>query len=126
MATTDWSFDQRMPALAFAGIWIFVFTKSIKLIGHFVRYPIDFFLLPVSVAFGYVHGVIKLIGLFTLSEVSQDPEDVYNTEGQQANAGLETAWGSREGADTDDRYRMIRLPPYVLDEDDGPMHLASG
>jgi len=32
------------------------------------------------------------------------------------NNHFQTAWGSREGADTDDKYRMIRLPPYDSDE----------
>jgi len=51
----------------------------------------DIVFIPVYVSFGYFHGLIKLYGLFTLSE---------------------TTWGSRAGADEDDRMRMIRLPRY--------------
>ncbi|KAF2148334.1 glycosyltransferase family 2 protein [Myriangium duriaei CBS 260.36] len=91
-ATNDWPSEDRTRVLMAAGFWIFGFAKTVKLLGHFVRYPADLTMLPISVLFGYVHGVIKLIGLFTL---------------------FETAWGSREGADEDDRLRMIRLPPYM-------------
>ncbi|GAB7344115.1 hypothetical protein MBLNU457_2015t1 [Dothideomycetes sp. NU457] len=91
-STETWSPEARSQIRVLAAIWIFVFAKSIKLMGHWIRYPADLFLLPLSILFGYLHGVIKLAGLLTLSE---------------------TAWGSRDGADLDDRYRMIRLPPYL-------------
>lgn len=68
-ATVDWSAEPRKIVLIGAAVWIFVFAKSVKLMGHFVRYPVDLFMLPVSIIFGYVHGVIKLIGLITLGEV---------------------------------------------------------
>ncbi|TKX19290.1 hypothetical protein C1H76_8475 [Elsinoe australis] len=90
-ATETWASDYQILVRTFAAIWIFVFAKSVKLMGHFIRYPADLILLPISILFGYLHGIIKLIGLCTLSE---------------------TAWGSREGADTDNRFRMIRLPSY--------------
>jgi len=48
--------------------WI-VFSKFIKLITHFARYPVDLFLWPVSVLFGWFHGAIKFYALATLSEV---------------------------------------------------------
>lgn len=50
--------------------WTFLFSKTVKLWGHFFRYPVDIMFIPVYVAFGYFHGLIKLWGLFTLSEVS--------------------------------------------------------
>lgn len=93
-ATENVSTDVRSHILIAMAMWIFVFAKSIKLMGHWIRYPVDLTLLPISVLFGYIHGLIKLAGLFTLSE---------------------TAWGSRDGADEDNRYRMIRLPSYGSD-----------
>ncbi|KAL6713840.1 hypothetical protein ACLMJK_008334 [Lecanora helva] len=51
---------------------------------------IDFFLLPVSVLFGYLHGLVKAWAMVTLNV---------------------TAWGTRDGADDDDAYRMIRMRP---------------
>ncbi|GAM90746.1 hypothetical protein ANO11243_087910 [Dothideomycetidae sp. 11243] len=96
LATRDWVAADRTLALVFAGFWIFGFAKTVKLVGHFGRYPKDLALLPISILFGYAHGIIKLIGLCTL---------------------YETAWGSREGADEDDRIRMIRLPPYMPTND---------
>lgn len=68
-ATADWPAESRQIARILAGVWIFLFAKSIKLMGHFIRYPADFFMLPVSIAFGYVHGILKLAGLLTLHEV---------------------------------------------------------
>jgi cellulose synthase/poly-beta-1,6-N-acetylglucosamine synthase-like glycosyltransferase len=63
-------------------------SKAVKLGGHFIRYPVDICLLPISILFGYFHGIIKLYAAMTLHV---------------------TAWGSREGADTDDGYRMRHL-----------------
>jgi len=57
--------------LAFAG-WM-TFSKFIKLVTHFVRYPVDIFLWPVSILFGWFHGGIKYYALATLSEVSLTP-----------------------------------------------------
>ena len=69
-ATEILSTDMRTKVLLAIGFWIFVFAKSIKLMGHWIRYPADIALLPLSILFGYMHGFIKLIGLLTLSEVS--------------------------------------------------------
>ncbi|KAF2859621.1 glycosyltransferase family 2 protein, partial [Piedraia hortae CBS 480.64] len=41
-------------------------TKLVKLVPHFWRYPKDLVLVPVSVAFSYLHGVINLYALLTL------------------------------------------------------------
>lgn len=49
--------------------WMLV-SKFIKLLGHYIRYPVDFVLLPVSILFGYFHGLIKLYAAFTLNVVS--------------------------------------------------------
>ncbi|KAF3002637.1 hypothetical protein E8E13_009155 [Curvularia kusanoi] len=62
-----------------------VFAKTIKLIPHLLRNPGDVRFIPVSVAFGYFHNLIKLYGCITVTE---------------------TTWGTREGADTDDNIRM--------------------
>ena len=64
----DWSADQRQVAIWSLMGWM-VFSKFIKLITHFVRYPVDVFLWPVSVLFGWFHGAIKLYAMVTLSEV---------------------------------------------------------
>ena len=71
-ATESWPAKPRRTLLIAVGIWIFVFAKSVKLIGHFVRYPSDIVMLPISILFGYVHGFLKLAGLFTLHEVRMD------------------------------------------------------
>lgn len=48
--------------------WIFI-SKWIKLLGHYLRYPVDVFLLPISVIFGYLHGAIKMYAVMTLNVV---------------------------------------------------------
>jgi hypothetical protein len=49
-------------------MWIFT-SKWIKLLGHYLRYPADVFLLPVSILFGYFHGAIKMYAVMTLNVV---------------------------------------------------------
>jgi hypothetical protein len=68
-ATESWPAESRKIALIAVGIWIFFFAKCVKLLGHFIRYPGDFVMLPISILFGYLHGILKLAGLFTLHEV---------------------------------------------------------
>lgn len=89
-ATENLGPHQQHVALAALACWM-IFSKFIKLIGHFIRYPVDVCLLPVSILFGYFHGLIKFYAMMTLHV---------------------TTWGSRPNADTDDAVRMIRLPPY--------------
>jgi hypothetical protein len=48
-------------------------TKFLKLLGHFIRYPADLYMLPVSIGFGYLHGVIKVYAMCTLNVVSSTP-----------------------------------------------------
>ncbi|KAI4222746.1 MAG: hypothetical protein L6R36_005925 [Xanthoria steineri] len=78
--------SQELGLVVLVG-WIFL-SKFLKLLGHYIRHPIDFLLLPVSILFGYFHGLIKGYAMLSLNV---------------------TAWGSREGADDDDAYRMIRV-----------------
>jgi hypothetical protein len=66
---TDWSAEQRQGAIWALFAWM-VFSKLIKLVTHFVRYPIDIFLWPLSILFGWFHGAIKMYAMATLSEVS--------------------------------------------------------
>lgn len=58
-----------MLALKGLLLWMFI-SKFIKLLGHYIRYPADVVLLPVSVLFGYFHGLIKLYAACTLNVVS--------------------------------------------------------
>lgn len=67
-ATGSWGevfHDRSMTALY---MWIFT-SKWIKLLGHYLRYPADVFLLPVSILFGYFHGAIKMYAVMTLNVV---------------------------------------------------------
>jgi hypothetical protein len=69
-ATADWAPATRYTLLAAEVIFMFCFTKVVKLMGLFRRKPSDIVFLPVSILFGYFHGLIKLYALFTLKEVS--------------------------------------------------------
>jgi len=74
-------------------VWIVFISRLVKYIEHFSRFPQDvkyIFLIPL---FGYFHSlVIKVYAMVTMHV---------------------TTWGSREGADANDNYRMIRLPSYM-------------
>lgn len=50
-------------------IFMFAFTKVVKLMGLFLRNPSDVVFLPVSILFGYFHGLVKLYALVTLNMV---------------------------------------------------------
>jgi len=52
-------------------VFIFAFTKVVKLMGLFRRNPSDVMFLPVSIIFGWLHGLIKLWALCTLNVVRQ-------------------------------------------------------
>ena len=67
-ATFEWTAEDRFLAAMLLLGWM-IFSKFIKLVTHFVRYPVDILLWPVSVLFGWFHGAIKMYALFTLSEV---------------------------------------------------------
>ena len=45
-------------------------SKFLKLLGHYIRHPVDFLLLPVSIIFGYLHGLIKAKAMLSLNVVS--------------------------------------------------------
>ncbi|KAL4951808.1 nucleotide-diphospho-sugar transferase [Aspergillus filifer] len=86
--TSTWSEEAHIWAMSSLGAWMFV-SKFIKLLGHYIRFPVDWVFLPVSILFGYFHGAIKMYAVMTLSA---------------------TTWGSREGADDFDEERMKRRP----------------
>ena len=69
LGTADWPADQASAALWGLLGWM-IFAKFIKLITHFLRYPVDILFWPVSILFGWFHGAIKYYALATLSEVS--------------------------------------------------------
>lgn len=68
-ATADWEMQNRRYAFWAQVVFMFGFTKVVKLMGLFLRNPSDIFYLPVSVLFGYFHGLIKLYALVTLNMV---------------------------------------------------------
>ena len=69
-ATDGWELQHRRYAFWSQFVFMFAFTKVVKLVGLFVRNPSDIMFLPVSIVFGYFHGLIKLYAFFTLKMVS--------------------------------------------------------
>ncbi|KAK3938919.1 Hyaluronan synthase [Diplogelasinospora grovesii] len=90
LATENWQPTNRHALLAAEIIFMFSFTKVVKLMGLFRRNPKDIIYLPVSILFGYFHGFIKLYALFTLKE---------------------TSWGSRADGDEHNTFRLQEKPP---------------
>jgi hypothetical protein len=68
VGTSEWPVEQASFAIKALLIWM-LFSKFIKLITHFVRYPVDILLWPVSILFGWFHGIIKVYAMVTLNEV---------------------------------------------------------
>jgi hypothetical protein len=75
---------------AFIAVCIFIFgiAKIVKFYEYYTRQPMDLLLFPIELLFGQLHMLLKIYCLFTINE---------------------TAWGSREGADDDNKERMKRL-----------------
>ncbi|EGS17012.1 polysaccharide synthase-like protein [Thermochaetoides thermophila DSM 1495] len=88
--TEGWNMRDRYILLGAEIAFMFGFTKVVKLVGLFRKNPKDIMFLPVSILFGYFHGLIKLYALFTLKE---------------------TSWGSREDGDEHNTFRLQEKPP---------------
>ena len=108
--TEKWEPRNRYILLGAEIAFMFGFTKVVKLVGLFRRNPSDILFLPVSILFGYFHGLIKLWALFTLKEVcgapcspAQDPS--------HSNWISQTSWGSREDGDEHNTFRLQEKPP---------------
>ena len=69
-STVAWSYDAQILGLGILLSWMLM-SKFLKLLGHYIRHPVDFLLLPVSIIFGYLHGLIKAKAMLSLDVVSQ-------------------------------------------------------
>lgn len=107
--TADWDPKARQQVLWAQIVFLFGFTKTIKLVGLFRRYPSDIKFLPVSIAFGWFHGLIKLYALSTLKMVRLLTEQ-NNTRSGRLLTRFQTSWGSRADGDTNDDIRLTRRP----------------
>lgn len=88
-ATQEWDPVSRNYAFWAQVVFLFGFTKVVKLVGLFLKNPSDLMFLPASILFGYFHGLIKLYALCTLRM---------------------TSWGSRPDGDANDNARLSRRP----------------
>lgn len=67
--TWEWSSGDKWNAYYLLAAWMTA-SKFVKLVPHFIRFPVDIFLWPASVLFGWCHGIIKWHAMLTLNEVS--------------------------------------------------------
>ena len=61
--------SDKVIALGLFFLWL-AFAKTVKLWGHFYRYPSDLKYIPLAIAYGYFHGLIKLAALLSIQTVS--------------------------------------------------------
>ena len=66
-----------MLGLAILLSWMLM-SKFLKLLGHYIQYPVDFLLLPISIIFGYIHGLIKAKAMLSLTAVSPHSLSITN------------------------------------------------
>lgn len=64
----NWNGNSQNLGFVMLMSWMFT-SKFIKLMGHYIRYPVDFLLLPISIVFGYLHGLIKVYAMISLNVV---------------------------------------------------------
>jgi hypothetical protein len=103
--------QQIVRLLFFA--WVIFVCRIIKYMEHFARYPEDLRYILLIPLFGYFHCCfIKVYAMLTMHIVSAKYPSVIG-EGRVADRVFpQTTWGSRAGADADDRWRLIPLPGY--------------
>lgn len=107
--TADWKIESRQYAFWSQFIFMFAFTKVVKLVGLFRRNPSDIKYLPVSIIFGYLHGLIKVYALLTLNMVSE-VQRIFAVRGLDPLTETQTSWGSRPDGDDNDSSRLVPLP----------------
>ena len=62
------------------GIWL-VLTKTLKLVPHLTRHPLDIVYLPASIVFSYLHGIINIYAVLTMHVVSSRERDTQGVFG---------------------------------------------
>jgi len=72
-STITWGPSHRLLSFRIFALWLF-FTKVVKLVPHFVLCPADICFIPVTILFGYFHGLIKFYALLTLHVVSESQD----------------------------------------------------
>lgn len=85
LAKSDIDVSYRMAYLL---CWI-VWSKTVKLWPHFIRYPADLLLMPVQIAFGYIHSIIKLWALLTYWDCDWSGRRLDDVNGRGMATGFE-------------------------------------
>jgi hypothetical protein len=80
-------------------IWL-LFTRFIKLVPHFLKRPLDIWVLPAWLLFNYYFAIMKIYALFTLHEVGW---------GTRAGVGTELAADISKEADEKQQHVEIEM-----------------
>lgn len=79
MAVSAWSMKTALASYLGLAAWIF-FTKILKMIPHFRRYPQDMKFIPLLIAFSYFHGVLNLYALCTMHATHWGSQNLSNLQ----------------------------------------------
>ncbi|KAK4570288.1 hypothetical protein LTR86_002368 [Recurvomyces mirabilis] len=104
---------QQWAPIALA-VWI-VFTKNLKMIPHFVRYPQDMIWIPAGVAFSYLHGFLNLYALLSLTNTNWGSQSLEALEIARAE-NEEVVPLLRNAMDEGTSYREPKLGRVVGDD----------
>ncbi|KAK4495717.1 hypothetical protein PRZ48_012985 [Zasmidium cellare] len=63
--------------------WI-VFTKNLKLIPHFCKYPQDMRFIPIGIGFSYLHGLMNLYAAFTMKKTHWGSQNLSSLQQSRA------------------------------------------
>lgn len=73
----------RYWSLVAFGTWL-LFTKIVKLIPHFLRYPQDIIYLPAAILFAYLHGFLNLYAVCTMTTTVWGSQNLSSLEKAKA------------------------------------------
>ncbi|KAI0526430.1 putative polysaccharide synthase Cps1 [Xylaria bambusicola] len=98
--------DTATVAYASLGAWIF-FTKLVKLIPHFWKYPSDLKFIPLSILFSYLHGFISLYALWTLDATQWGSQNLSALEAARADTRVTSTSAGKYGATKDETQALL-------------------
>ncbi|EMC92914.1 glycosyltransferase family 2 protein [Baudoinia panamericana UAMH 10762] len=67
--------ESRIAACECLALWVFL-VKVLKLLPHFFQHPQDMIYIPASIVFSYLHGIINIYALLTLTKTHWGSQDL--------------------------------------------------
>nr|POE89749.1 hypothetical protein CFP56_20218 [Quercus suber] len=107
--------DHALTAFLLLGLWL-IFTKIMKVIPHFIRHPADIRFIPVSILFGYLHGLISVYARFTLRTTAWGSQNLTKLENLRSGSPLIDAWPECQHNDLEaEKWSLMSTPSYKGD-----------